>query len=207
MFVIACWVVSDLFSGCMFQVFELAFVQCCCLKEYTNWYRKHLQLLPTEKHLKPCKVFKRMLLYRQLQTLSRLYNMIQQDVFIVALLNLALFVFIVAVYALTYMGAQISLPHLLFFANVVLLLVLVILICFGTFAGLHGQSMLLVEFMRKVLPCRNRNASTKRLVKMYARSFREFKVNIGEMNFVEKCTPMVMLDFCFGQIVDLLLIA
>ncbi|CAL8136974.1 unnamed protein product [Orchesella dallaii] len=195
------WVIIDLCGCLMFQTFELAFVQCCCLKEYLKWLHgvmKSSALGQFDLSL--------VSVYRELQLLSRLYNWIQQDVIIIALTNMTVFVFIVSLYALILMGSHASVPHILFFSSVVLLGLLVIVVCFGTFAGLHTQSTKLIVFLRKKVNLSVWKPHKKRLIERYSWSLREIKVSIGQVNFVDKLTPVIMLNFCISQIVSLLLI-
>jgi len=70
----------------------------------------------------------------------------------------------------------------------------------------------MLEFMReRLLPSLigyydSETRVRRRLVKKYVRSLPQLKVYIGSVNFVEKDTPFAMLNFCFDQIVSLLLI-
>jgi len=201
--IFANWLNVDLNGGFIFQCFELALLQCLCLKEFTKWLENTLKasVSPNSQNFK----VSRELLFRQLQILVRLLNQIQQDVQIVALMNMMMVDFTVCVYALLSKGPNLSLPHLIFFLSITQLSLAVIVIVFGTFAGVHKQSLLLQEYIEEELPPNIESSAKRRLISKYSRSFRPLKVNIGKVNFVEKCTPMVMLDFCFGQIVNLLL--
>ncbi|CAL8129379.1 unnamed protein product [Orchesella dallaii] len=200
---VSLYLMVDMCGGFIFQVIEMMYLQSCCFKHYIKCLL--ISLLR-------CK-FKvsHLLRFRQLQIILRRYNLIQQDVMIVALLNMVLLIFVVSLYALIYLGSGdegISIPQLMFFSCSLLDTFLAIVVCFGAFAGVHKESLRTVAFMREtLLPSLKHNQShQRRLATRYVMSFRVLKVNIGEVNYVEKFTPIVMLNFCFGQIVNLLLL-
>ncbi|CAL8122228.1 unnamed protein product [Orchesella dallaii] len=118
-------------------------------------------------------------------------------------------------YVLACMGTQISIPHLILFSSALFDGICTDILCFGAFASVHSESSRLVAYMKgQLLPnleghSKNKPFSQKhklKLIKKLVTSFYPIKVRIGAVNFVEKFTPIIMLNFCVAQIVNLLLI-
>ncbi|CAL8129138.1 unnamed protein product [Orchesella dallaii] len=201
------WLIFDMCGGFMFQTVELIYLESCCFNHYIKSIRMSLFQVDFK--------ISYFLQFRQLQTLLRLYNLIQQDIMKVVICT-TIFSFIVSLYALIYLGSGeegISIPKLMFFSCLFLDCFLAIVACFGTFAGVHSESLRTVEFMKeKVLPrlMQSHNLCQRKqfivLISKYVKSFRVFKFDIGEVNYVEKFTPVAMLQFCFDQVANLLLI-
>jgi len=195
------WLITDLLCGFVLQVVEMMYLHACCFKQYIKCLRSCI--VPSKFQ------FSQLLRFRQLQVLLKLYNWIQQDVMIVVLIFMVQFVFVVSLYALIHLQSGqdgISVPQLLFFSCTLLDTFLAIVVCFGTFAGVHKEAKKTLAFMRETLLPNIKEKHREKLADKYVRSFRVLKVNIGKVNFVEKFTPIVMLKICFEQIVNLLLI-
>jgi len=132
------------------------------------------------------------------QILVRFYNLIHQDAVIIALFNLLLFLFSVCFYIVIHLGFGkngISIPYLIFFTSLGFDAGLAIVLCFGAYAGIHTESLRLLEFLKeKVVRKLYKNREQKwliKLVKKYSESFPPFKVYVGSVNFVQKETPFV----------------
>ncbi|CAL8129234.1 unnamed protein product [Orchesella dallaii] len=201
------WLVFDMVGGHVFQVVELYYLKSCCFNQYIKSIRMSLVQADFKMSY--------FLQFKQLQILLRLYNLIQQDVMKVVVC-VTIFSFTVSLYALIYLGLGeqgISIPQLMFLSCALLDTFLAIVACFGTFARVHSESSLTISFMKKnLLPrlMQNHNLRQRKhlivLISKYVNSFRVLKVYIGDINYVEKFTPVVMLRFCLDQVVALLLI-
>jgi len=194
---VSAWLNLDLAATTIFHLFELAFLQGCCLKQYIKWLRKVLQAQAFD--------LRNVLVFKQIQILARIYNWIQQGKQIGLQMNVALVTFISSVFVVISEGSSISIPHLLYFSLTGMLSLQNIVITFGTFGAFYKHSVLLKDFMVKNLPLRI-EISQRRLYSKYSRSFQTLKIRIGKDNFFETCTPMVLLNFAVTQIASLLLI-
>jgi len=180
---------------------DFSLVQVFCLRCYLDWTVEKITVYPN----RALNYFK---YYRQIQILSRYYNLIQQDILVAANLGLTTVAFIISVYVLLTIGLQsISNAELVLFltsahdAVVVLLLYTTFMSkLFETSKGFVGKIKLVV-LSRKALEPKKR-----KLIEKNMRSFKPMKSYLGYANFVDKSTPFVMLDFCITQIVNLLLI-
>ncbi|CAL8122224.1 unnamed protein product [Orchesella dallaii] len=204
------WIITDLIGAAVFQVVQLSFSQVVCLINGVRNFHESLQIVLWNPRADAEKI---MLQYRQLQILIRLLNWIQQDLIIVAVLNLFLILIIISTYALISMGWHISIPHFILFSSALLDSIVADVFCFGAFAQVHSESSsTLVYLKKKFLPKMEleKRSLLKRgelkLLKKFVLSMYPLKVRIGGVNFVEKFTPIAILDFCVAQIVSLLLI-
>jgi len=192
------WVALDLLGKFAFQVAEMFYLPSVCLIGYVRDRTRWNSL--------PYAIRK----YRELQLLTRFYNWIQQDTVIVTMLNFSLLIIIISLYVMISLGSSISIPHLVLFSCALTDGLLTAVVCFGSCANVHSQSEKMLEFIKKktsfegLLSCRKQCES--RIIKRCVTSMFPLNIRIGDVNFVEKLTPIVVLDFCFGLIVNLLLI-
>jgi len=138
------------------------------------------------------------------------------DVIIVCLLNLLLIVICLSMYAMIRMGTAISLSNLLLFSCALVDSVATDVLMFGAFASVHTQSSVALAYLKEsVIPQlhldQHRSGESRRrfelkVFKWAVVSLYPLKVRIGAVNFVEKITPIVMLNFFVEQITSLLLI-
>ncbi|CAL8098707.1 unnamed protein product [Orchesella dallaii] len=201
--ILSWWILSDLLAGFAFQAAEVAYLQSACLVGYVKHFLKKLQTIPTV-------TFKVMLEYRQLQLLTKYYNWIQQDAIISLMLTLVICLTIVCSYVIIKLGSDISVSHFLFFSCALVDALATIVVCYGQFGCLHTQSrsaltMITSQVIPKVAIAKVPSIDLK-LMKKYATSFYPLKVRLGSVNFVEKITPLVSLQFCVEQLVNLLLL-
>ncbi|CAL8098741.1 unnamed protein product [Orchesella dallaii] len=201
--ILSWWILSDLLAGFAFQAVEVAYLQSACLVGYVKHFKQKLQNIGTATP-------KLILEYQQLQILTIYYNFIQQDVIISLMLTLIICLTIVCSYVLIKLGSGISVSHFLFFSCALVDSLATMVICYGQFGCLHTQSTSVLTIIRsQIIP---NVASAKisyndlKLMKKYVESFYPLKVQLGSVNFVEKITPLVSLQFCVEQLVNLLII-
>ncbi|CAL8122142.1 unnamed protein product [Orchesella dallaii] len=189
-----------------FQGAEFLFVSCYCLISY-------IKNLSTALDNNGKDNIERVLgRYRQIQILEGFFNWIYQDVVTPYTLNIFIMATIISTYVMISMGTQLSIPHVILFSCVLFNSLACIVLEFGAFGLVHVESTKLLRYIKeKLIPdletnCKNSSERFKvKVVKKLVVSLCILKVRIGSVNFVEKTTPMAILDFCLGQIVNLLL--
>jgi len=102
----------DCGGTCFIFVVDFSLVQVCCLGRYVDWTVGKIMVNPK----KALSYFK---YYRQIQILSRYYNLIQQEILVTTNLGLVMSGLILSVFALLSIGLQnISITELVFFATI-----------------------------------------------------------------------------------------
>lgn len=145
-------------------------------------------------------------IYRELQLLCKLYNIIQKDIVIAVILWCATSGLIICLYCFISLGSGITLPQLMMLGLILLDAVLGIFIVFGTFGKVNQKSRdVLVTVKEKVIPSFPRKGERKWLHKFWV-SLPPLKVSVGDVNYVDNTTPLVLLEFSLGMLVSLLLV-
>jgi len=185
-----------------FAVFlmDFSFVQAYCYRRYVQYVTKLLVKKPNEAvNILPY--------YRQLEILSRYYNVIQQDGLIITNVFLMMLGLIISSYPIISLGLKMSLPQLMFFltcaqdASVILFMYTTIL------GQLYRASLQVKECVNERMLLNGEISNVKKKwIGRYIKSFRPLKSYIGYVNYVEQLTPLVMQDTCINQIVSLLLL-
>ncbi|CAL8122150.1 unnamed protein product [Orchesella dallaii] len=202
------WVCAYLIGAFALQCTEFFLVPFYCLVTYIKNFRAAL-----EKGRKD-NVERILLKYRQLQILERSLNWMHQDMVTPAVLNIFIMAAIISTYVIISEGTQLNILHLIMFSCVLIDSIASIVLGFGTFGLVHTESTITLDVLKeKLIPRLELEAvrSTQvkylklKLVKKFVASLYVLKVRIGNVNFVEKTTPITVLDFCLAQIVNLLL--
>lgn len=206
------WLLLDNIGFFCFVVFELSLLPGFCFQFYMKFFRKSLTASLTQSNLhgilkvnqRPFSRKSNYIMYREIQVLSRYYNLIQQDKIIIGILDIVLIAFIICFYALISNGSNVSIPHLFLFSSGLLNGFLGISVCFGTFGGVHGESLDTLAFLKSSIIPRVAPVEQKMLTK-YVASLQPIKIRVGSVNYVDNMTPIVLLHFCFSQIVNLVM--
>lgn len=207
---ISFWLFLDMIGGFVFHVMELFFMPCYALK----YYLKYFQLLIFTEHFTDQgrinehwrSLQQRLQIYSELQILSKLYNTIQKDVIIITLMWIVIFAVVVCLYSLLTLGSDVSLFQLLVFAMVLVDSFMVIIVMFGTFGKFNQKSCTVLSAIRTKYVPKVGNKSVRNWLRKCMTSMPPMKVKLGQVNFVDNFTPLVMINFCFSQLVNLLLI-
>ncbi|CAL8122146.1 unnamed protein product [Orchesella dallaii] len=200
------WVAIYLIGAFIFQGAELHFVPCYCLVSYIKNLRISLE------NCGKCNIERGLGRYRQLQILEGFFNWIHQDIVTPSTLNILIITTIISTYAMISMGTQLSIPHVILFSCVLVNSLACIVLMIGAFALVHVESTRMFRYIKeKLIPNLETNCSSYserckvKVIKKLVASLYILKVRIGSVNFVEKTTPIAILDFCLAQIVSLLL--
>ncbi|CAL8146823.1 unnamed protein product [Orchesella dallaii] len=191
------WSLWDLSGGCVFLLIPVAFVICFCIRYYNRVFGRILQgTTCTEEDLR---------FYYKLRILHRHFIKIQEGFIIAALLFVANAYVILGFYMLFTFGWSLPLPKIVLCMFCGVDCLLIIIVYCGVFGGLHSESEeTLLLFRKRFMPLLQ--GKNRRLKDRLVKSFQPLKVAIGVSNYVDKLTPLVMIQFCIDQIVSLMLV-
>lgn len=195
---VAVWALTDSIGMFAIIVGQALFIGSCVLIYFLRSFR----LLAS----RPSGVIAKVLItYRDLQVHNLYFNQIHLDVNVIVVMWAMAYSFTVAMYALLKYANQVSLPQLVIFVNATLATGIVIIVVYGIFAKVNVISQNVLAFLReRVLPEMKGSAVERKWMKRYLRSLSPLKVRVGQVNYVDNFTPLVMLQFCFGQICNLM---
>ncbi|CAL8098701.1 unnamed protein product [Orchesella dallaii] len=203
MVLILWWILADLLVTFAFQAAEIMYLQSACLVGYVKHFKEQLKISAVTSP-------KVILKYRQLQILTKYYNWIQQDAIIALMLTLVICLTVVSSYVIIKMGSHVSPTHFLFFWCALVDALAAIIVIYGEFASLHTQSRLVLTMFRsQVIPTLTAakfSSFKQKLIRKYVATFYPLNVQLGSVNFVDKMTPIVLLQFCVEQLANLLLL-
>jgi len=153
--------------------------------------------------------FKTFLLYRQLQILYRFYNLIQHDVLLTSTIFLVANGPIVSAYVLIANGSSVTFEQLFMFLNGGVNCFFIALVQLGAMAKLYGESSRVIRDVKKLSQSAtiiHPNILMEKWLKRYLKSLTPLVAKMGSVNFLDKLTPVTILNFCLVQIVNLLLL-
>ncbi|CAL8122138.1 unnamed protein product [Orchesella dallaii] len=206
--VFSMWLIFYLIGAFAFYCAGVFYVTSYCIVNYLINFRivlENCEVNRIEKVLKK---------YRQLQIFERHLNSIHQNVIITVMLNPLILGVIISAYSLINLGSQLSIPHLILFSSILIINITAIVLLCGTLGLVHTESTITLAYLDKTLITRLESEIGRsavfgkfnlKFIKRFVASLYVLKVRIGNANFVEKTTPMVVLEFCVEQIVNLLL--
>lgn len=181
---LACVVLESTFFSAM---------HCFCLVGYLRLLRRNLETSPS---------FKGMRLYKEIYILVTHYNAIHGGVLTIAMTYIVTSIFITALYVCIGLNSKFVLPQLLLYAYLVLGTGINIVFCDGGIkASIYVVSSTVLD-PAKQSPVFMRDPVMRRQV----RSFPVLKILLGKVNFYDKMTPLTVMSFAIGQVVNLLLI-
>lgn len=194
-------------GGCMFVLLQLYFVESCCIR----FYLKNLLVNISSNRSKQSDTSSIVRLYKQLQLILRFYNQINQDIFVIVVLQLVGLGIIIGLFALISSWSVITNLQCFVLLFVLLQSAFGLMICFGNFAGIYEDSLDFIARLR--LPCFikmsfNCRRDVRQFVKnrKVIKSLFPLKVRIGSVNYVDRFTPITFTDLCFGTVVNMLLL-
>lgn len=195
------WILSDTVGMFGFVVGQCLFTESCLIVYYLRAFRLQIAAQVRAKSIK----HKILTIYRQLQIHNLFFNKINQDVIVITVIGNMVYSFTIAMYALLKFTDHVSLPQLVIFGNITLACFIVIIVVYGIFAKVNETSIKVLAYIREyVLPEINGSNLERKWLKRYVKSLSPLKVQIGQVNHVDNFTPLVMLQFCVGQICNLM---
>jgi len=143
--------------------------------------------------------------YRELQILSRYYNLTQQNLLIGLILLIVQVTLIISIYLIVSSGNRMPIVELFMFTTLAVCCLLVDVVYSSFLCRVHSSSKDVVESVKaKVLP-KTRNKYARELIRRYQRSMRPMKTYVGYSNYIDEKTTLNLLGFCVDQIVNLLM--
>jgi len=191
------WLIIDSSGSFAMFITDCTFMQAYCMRRYvqniTGMLNARPEMLPQ---------FLRY--YKQLQILSRYYNLIQQDTLVVAHLLMEQIAIVLCFYSLISLGAQLPLAKVGFFLVGGFDGAVALLVVSSVLAQLHNVSKDMKSKLRKQTLV-SVSPRQRRWIRQCIRSLLPLKSYIGQVNYVDELTPLVMMDFSISQTVSLLM--
>lgn len=188
----------DIIGAFQFQMINLCLLQCCCLIQYLQHFRNSLDNFSIQED--------DFGLYHELQVLTRYFNLVEKNVVLPSIVGMFAILFTGSLYILVKFGTEAEVPLLILSVIQLSDGILGIYLVLGTFAKLHENSTEVLAFMKnKLIPMLERRSDRMKVGKV-VKSFSVLKVRLGEVNFVDKVTPLTVIEFCCQQLVSMLLI-
>ncbi len=190
-------------EGFFFVVVQLYCVQSCCMRYYIRNLLANIASNSNSPSQSMVKV------YKQLQLILCYYNQVHQDVFVIVILNLVGVCLVIGSFAL--ISSWNVITNMQFFALTasVSQAVFGLMVCFGNFAEIHEDSLIFIGALRTPRNSASSYLDTKsqlRQKRKVAKSLYPLKVKIGSVNYVDRLTTITFIDFCFGIVVNMLLL-
>ncbi|CAL8069313.1 unnamed protein product [Orchesella dallaii] len=188
----------------MFSTFTLVVVQFTCI--FSFCYRNYLIYLQNimglfKQQQKICDEQRNdLIIYKQIQLLLIHHNSIHQSLIVVVILNQSMFVVTVGLFLLIGMYSRLDISQKLLFVVTGIDALLVVVVVFGFLGLVYASSMNTLEIGKEVQILRKDPWARR-----YIRSWPPLKIGLGSVNFIDKVTGLVSVDFSVNQTVNLLM--
>lgn len=169
-------------------------LHCLCLANYHYLFWKDVQKYQNGPRA--------VQMYNELKLLTTYYNQIHGNILSITIAFFLSTNFIAAAYAIIGLYSEIHLIQFLYFAFFTIDCFLGILVGDGGYKA--NVNKVSDEILRRIKAARY--FRMKRLMRRYFYSWSSAKIKLGGSNFYDKETPLILINFCFCQIVNLLLI-
>ncbi len=138
--------------------------------------------------------------------MSNYFNIIHQDIVIASLLYFMGESFVLGMFTLITSWDKLSFPQLLISGTGATESFAAILIFFGVFGRVYADSIKTIECLRTSGIHVESDLESRKTVGKIVKSLQPLKIKIGSVNFVDRLTPVTFIDFCFGILVNMLLL-
>ncbi|CAL8069315.1 unnamed protein product [Orchesella dallaii] len=188
----------------MFSTFTLVVAQFTCVfsfcyRNYLIYLQNIMGLLKQQKTI--CDEQRNdLIIYKQIQVLLIHHNCIHQSLIVVVLLNQAMFVVIVGLFLIIGMYTRLEIAQQLLFVVLGFDALLVLVVVFGILGLVYVSSMKTLEIGKEIQILRKDPWARR-----YIRSWPPLKIGLGSVNFIDKLTGLVSVDFSVNQTVNLLM--
>lgn len=201
------WLITlDTLGMFAFVVMQLFFTQSYTLIYFIRLFRLDFLRNLNFGVLNSNFVHKQLPVYRELQLHSLFFNKMHQDCGIISVMCCIMYAFVISVFALMEYGSQLAFPQIVVFGNVALATFIAMVFVYGIFAKVNTNSLKALAFLQqRLVPSVRGNRGLHVWTSKYIASLPQLKVQIGSTNFVDSFTPLAMLQFCLGQICNLML--
>ncbi|CAL8068825.1 unnamed protein product, partial [Orchesella dallaii] len=186
------WLYVDVGGELGMFLVHFTLVQSYCLYRYVKLVE---QLIAAE----PKQAQKLLPLYRQIKILNHYYNAIQKNSLIIAHDYILTIAFIISVFALITLGTDVSLPQLIIYGLTGIYTATVLLVCNTIMGQMHSASKQFCTRNKERIFSNEVGNVQRKWIRRYLKSCAVLKCYIGDVNFIEELTPLVMLNFCISQ--------
>ncbi|CAL8068823.1 unnamed protein product [Orchesella dallaii] len=169
-------------------------------------FYRYVQIVDQLVSDKPKQAQKHLPLYRQIQILNRYYNVIQKNGLIIAHEYTLIIAIIISVVTLLSLGSNVSLPEFIMHGLSGVDAAIVLVVCNTIMGQMYSASKQFCTKKKDHILSNQVGNVQRRWIQRYLKSCAVLKCNVGDVNFIEELTPLVMLDFCINQTVSLLLL-
>lgn len=190
--------------GCLFALGQTYFVQSCCIQYYLKTIFENVNRRSSFSDRQ-----RLVKLYKQIQLLVCYYNEIHQDIFTNAVLWFVGLCIVIGLYAIITSFSIIAPLQLLVLGSASSQAVIGFVLCFGNFGAIYDESQnILAGFRTRAILSQfsSTQLTEYRFENKVAKSIQPVKIKLGSVNFVDGMMPITFIDFCFGMLVNMLLI-
>ncbi len=194
------WSITILISNQFFVTYQFFFIMASCLRFYIKNLLAHAQ-----NGSKPFRSLDLIKIYRELELMTRLFNRINQNGFISNIIFLLGVSFVISLFAFITIKDAMPILQFVIMASALVQTYICLLVGYGIFGGLYDDSSQTLKAFKSP----NFNLGTRNERKVVTKliySLQPLKVMIGSVNFVDKLTPVTLIDFCIQQLVSILLL-
>lgn len=197
------WNTLDTLGMFAFVCMQLFFTQCYTLVYFIRLFRlEFLQKL--NGSFCSSNIEKQLRKYKELQLHTLFFNQMHQDCIIFSVMWNVMYGFIISVFALAEYGSQLTFPQVVVFGNIAFATFIAMVVVYGIFAKVNSNSLKALAFLeQRVIPSIREHRKLRKWTKKYIASLPQLKIQLGTTNFVDGFTPLVMLQFCLGQLCNL----
>ncbi len=199
------WSFLKLSGGFFFFVVQCYIVESCCIRYYLRNIWKNL--LHPRTNINTLSVIQ---IYKQLQILVCYFNNIHQNIFAINLLSLVGSCMVIGLYAIITSWSVMTNIQFLVLSAAASRALVGFMLCFGNFGGIYTDSLQFIYVLKnptKLVRGEMRTSNELKLQRKLAQSIQPLKIRIGSVNYVDKLTPIRFIDFCFGILVNMLLLS
>jgi len=140
-------------------------------------------------------------LYKKLRVLEQYGSACYAHIFVPSLLLTATVLFFISTYVCLKLVGKIPMPGFLLFPGVLVNCIGVLLLMTNEAANVFGNSKQVLDECKIIIQPPHKS----KLVYQMAAACTPMKVRFGQ-NFIDKLTPLIMMNFCLSQTVSILLI-
>ncbi|CAL8068837.1 unnamed protein product [Orchesella dallaii] len=197
--IIVLWLYVDITEDFAMFLAQFTVVQSYCMYRYVQLVNKLIAA-------KSKQALKHLPLYRQIQILNHYYNALQKNDLLIAHEYLMIIGLIISVFTLIFLGTDVLLPQFVLYSLTGFDAAIALLVCNTTMGQMYSASKHFCTKKKDQIFLNQVVNVQRKWIQRYLKSCAVLKCNVGDVNFVEELTPLVMLDFCLNQTVSLLLL-
>lgn len=196
------WSVTIILSNYLAITYQFLFLIASCLRYFLDGILSHQKQSTIDTP-----PFEMIQLYKKLQLMTRLFNVLNGDIFMFVLLILLVVSNIVALYAFVTVKGEMIFPQFVVMTSALMQTVLCIVFGYGIFGTVFGNSMKFIQLLRKIEMQRSCVDSQKRrFILRVFNSLPPLKIMLGSVNYFGRLTSIKIFDLCIEILANLLLL-